>query len=270
MFGGPAPDALAALIHLLATLRDGAGNTTVTGLDNTRTWDGVAWPPGRFRTDAGLLDGVSLLGDGTVSDMVWARPAVTVLGIDCPPVVGSAAAVQPHASARLNLRVPPGMDPVQAQDALVEHLQAAVPWGARVAVEREASGAPFRAHTGGPAYAALAAAMQEAYGRQMSTLGQGGSIPLCNVLADTYPDAGIILMGVEEPLTSCTPRTKASTPTRSPTWPWPRRCSCAATPPPGSPGSLGQYPASRSSRPWAANAQITNTSTAMISIDQNG
>jgi acetylornithine deacetylase/succinyl-diaminopimelate desuccinylase-like protein len=93
------------------------------------------------------------------------------------------------------------MDPVQAQDALVEHLQAAVPWGARVAVEREASGAPFRAHTGGPAYAALAAAMQEAYGRQMSTLGQGGSIPLCNVLADSYPDAEIILMGVEEPLT---------------------------------------------------------------------
>jgi hypothetical protein len=43
--------------------------------------------------------------------------------------------------------------------------------------------------------------MQEAYGRQMSTLGQGGSIPLCNVLADTYPDAEIILMGVEEPLT---------------------------------------------------------------------
>jgi acetylornithine deacetylase/succinyl-diaminopimelate desuccinylase-like protein len=201
MFGGPAPDALAALIHLLATLRDAAGNTTVTGLDNTQTWDGVAWPPERFRTDAGVLDGVSLLGDGTVSDLVWARPAVTVLGIDCPPVVGSAAAIQPHARARLNLRVPPGMDPVQAQDALVAHLQAAAPWGARVTVEREASGAPFQAHTGGPAYAALAAAMQEAYGRQMTTLGQGGSIPLCNIFADTYPDAEIILMGVEEPLT---------------------------------------------------------------------
>jgi acetylornithine deacetylase/succinyl-diaminopimelate desuccinylase-like protein len=35
----------------------------------------------------------------------------------------------------------------------------------------------------------------------MTTLGQGGSIPLCNVFADTYPDAEIILMGVEEPLT---------------------------------------------------------------------
>jgi acetylornithine deacetylase/succinyl-diaminopimelate desuccinylase-like protein len=43
--------------------------------------------------------------------------------------------------------------------------------------------------------------MQEAYGRKMAKLGQGGSIPLCNVLADTYPEAEIILMGVEEPLT---------------------------------------------------------------------
>ena len=42
--------------------------------------------------------------------------------------------------------------------------------------------------------------MREAYGKPMATLGQGGSIPLCNVFADTYPDAEIILMGVEEPL----------------------------------------------------------------------
>jgi acetylornithine deacetylase/succinyl-diaminopimelate desuccinylase-like protein len=171
------------------------------GLDNTQTWEGEAYPPERFRADAGLLDGTSLLGDGTVSDMLWARPAVTVLGIDCPPVVGSAAAIQPHARARLNLRVPPGMDPVRAQDALIAHLQAAAPWGVRVTVEREASGEPFRAHTGGPAYAALGAAMAEAYGRPMTALGQGGSIPLCNVFADTYPDAEIILMGVEELLT---------------------------------------------------------------------
>jgi len=34
----------------------------------------------------------------------------------------------------------------------------------------------------------------------MARLGQGGSIPLCNVFAETYPDAELILMGVEEPL----------------------------------------------------------------------
>ncbi|HEX6257177.1 MAG TPA: M24 family metallopeptidase [Euzebyales bacterium] len=87
------------------------------------------------------------------------------------------------------------MDPIKAQDALIEHLQDAAPWNVRVSVDREASGAPFRATTGGPAYAALGAAMEEAYGRQMTSLGQGGSIPLCNVFADTFPDAEIILMG---------------------------------------------------------------------------
>ena len=199
MFGGPAPDALAALIRMLATLRDAAGNTTIAGLDATGTWTGVSYPEDAFRADATVLDGVSLIGSGSVADLLWARPAVTVLGIDCPPVVGSAAAIQPRAAARLNLRVPPGTDPVAAQDALVAHLRAAAPWGVRVTVEREATGEPFLADQGGPAYATISAALAEAYGAPATHLGQGGSIPLCNVFADTYPDAEIILMGVEEP-----------------------------------------------------------------------
>jgi acetylornithine deacetylase/succinyl-diaminopimelate desuccinylase-like protein len=199
MFGGAAPDALAALIRMLATLRDARGNTTIDGLDNTQTWTGAEYPEAQFRSDIMALDGVRLLGDGRVCDLVWARPAVTVLGIDCPPVVGSAAAIQPRAAARLNLRVPPGMDAVAAQDALIAHLKNAAPWGVHVTVERESSGQPFLAETGGPAYAALAAAMRDAYGTPMATLGQGGSIPLCNVFRAAYPRAEIALMGVEEP-----------------------------------------------------------------------
>jgi acetylornithine deacetylase/succinyl-diaminopimelate desuccinylase-like protein len=199
MFGGSAPDALAALVHMLATLRDEHGNTTVRGLDNTAAWDGVAYPVEQFRADAGVLPGVELLGEGEVADLLWARPAVTILGIDCPPVVGSAAAIQPRAAARLNLRVPPGTDAQEAQDALVRHLTEVAPWGVKVEVEREADGEPFRASTDGPAYRTLARAMYDAYGHDMVTAGQGGSIPLCNVLADTYPEAEIVLLGVEEP-----------------------------------------------------------------------
>ncbi|HKD97879.1 MAG TPA: dipeptidase [Micromonosporaceae bacterium] len=200
MFGGAAPDALAALVRILATLRDEHGNTTVTGLDNTQTWSGVDYPERQFRKDANVLDGVGLLGDGSVADMLWARPAVTVLGIDAPDVVGSAAAIQPTARARLNLRVPPGMDAVGAQRKLSEHLVAAAPWGVKVEVAPEAAGEPFLASTGGPAYRALDGAMRDAYGAALTTAGQGGSIPLCNVFRGTYPDAEIILMGVEEPL----------------------------------------------------------------------
>ena len=132
--------------------------------------------------------------------MLWARPALTILGIDCPPVVGSTAAIVPRASARLNLRIPPGTDPDQAEAALAAHLRAAAPWGVTVTTETEATGSPFRAETDGPAYTAMRKAMGEAYGRDMVLLGQGGSIPLCNVFHETYPDAELLLMGVEEPL----------------------------------------------------------------------
>ena len=57
MFGGAAPDALAALVAMLATLRDDQGNTTVTGLDNTQDWTGAPYPPEQFRTDAGVARG---------------------------------------------------------------------------------------------------------------------------------------------------------------------------------------------------------------------
>ena len=200
MFGGPAPDALAALVAILATLRDAHGNTTIAGLDSSRRWEGAPYPTEQFVSDAGLLDGVQLLGDGSVSDMLWARPAATILGIDCPPVLGSSAAVVPRAAARINLRIPPGTTPEAAESALVAQLRGAAPWGVHVTVEVEATGSPFEASTDGPAYQALAEAAQEAYGRPIARLGQGGSIPLCTALAQTFPGAEVILIGVEEPL----------------------------------------------------------------------
>lgn len=199
MFGGPAPDALLALIQMLATMRDARGNTTIQGLRANETWQGVDYPPEQFRADAHVLDGVDLLGDGRVEDMLWSRPAVTVLGIDCPPVVGSAAAVPAQARARVSLRVPPGDDAQRAQDALIAHLRAVTPWHAEVEIEREGQGQPFTAQTDGLAYAAMSHALEQAFGRPTTTEGQGGSIPLCNVLHETLPDAEIMLMGVEEP-----------------------------------------------------------------------
>jgi acetylornithine deacetylase/succinyl-diaminopimelate desuccinylase-like protein len=199
MFGGATPDALAALIHMLASLRDERGNTTVRGLEVNQAWAGADYPADQFRVDANVLDGVDLLGDGRVSDMVWARPTVTVLGIDCPPVVGSSAAIQPRARARINLRVPPGMDAREAQTALIDHLKAVAPWQVRVDIQREADGQPFTGSLDGPGYDTMTAAMTAAYGQGVTQQGQGGSIPLCNVFKEIFPEAEILLLGVEEP-----------------------------------------------------------------------
>jgi acetylornithine deacetylase/succinyl-diaminopimelate desuccinylase-like protein len=200
VFGGGAPDALQALARMLASLHDDTGNTTVDGLDNQQKWDGQQYSDEKFRSDAMVLDGVELIGSGTISDAIWSRPAITVLGIDCPPVIGSSSSIPPEASARLSLRVPPGMDGQAAQDALIAHLKAHAPWGVDLAFEPEAAADPFSAKLDGPAYSAMEKAMQGAYGREMTTQGQGGSIPLCNVFEETLTNAEIILMGCEEPL----------------------------------------------------------------------
>ncbi|MGW8376041.1 dipeptidase [Streptomyces sp. ODS28] len=199
-FGGAAPDALAALIRTLDSLRGPDGGTVIDGLESSAHWDGLQYAEGDFRRDAKVLDGVELTGSGSVADRIWARPAVTVLGIDCPPVVGATPSVQAGARALVSLRVPPGADAAKAAELLTSHLEAHVPWGARIEVEKVGQGQPFRADTGSPAYAAMAEAMREAYdGEEMQVAGQGGSIPLCNTLASLYPHAEILLTGLSEP-----------------------------------------------------------------------
>ncbi|MEW1796290.1 dipeptidase [Streptomyces niveus] len=199
-FGGAAPDALAALIQLLASLRSEDGSTTVDGLAADADWDGLAYPEADFRKDAKVLDGVGLIGRDTVADRVWARSAVTVIGIDCPPVVGATPSLQASARAQISLRVPPGQDAAEATKLLTAHIEAHTPWGARVAVEQVGQGQPFRADTASPAYTSMAEAMRVAYpGEEMQTAGMGGSIPLCNTLAALYPEAEILLIGLSEP-----------------------------------------------------------------------
>jgi acetylornithine deacetylase/succinyl-diaminopimelate desuccinylase-like protein len=199
-FGGAAPDALGALIRVLDSLRAEDGSTTVDGLTDEASWDGLQYEEEQFRTDAKVLDGVELIGSGSVADRIWARPAVTVLGIDCPPVVGATPSVQASARALVSLRVPPGVDSAAATKLLEAHLTAHTPWGARVTMEQIGEGQPFRADTTSPAYAAMAEAMAVAYpGQEMQYAGQGGSIPLCNTLASLYPRAEILLIGLSEP-----------------------------------------------------------------------
>ena len=200
MFGGPAPDALAALVAMLATLRDERGqhhgprarqHARRGRVSRTR-------PSSSARTPA-CSTGPRSLGGGSVSDMLWARPALTILGIDCPPVVGSAAADHTARSGAAEPPHPAGHGPGGG----ARRPGRAPPRGRALgrAGDRRDRGdgrAVPRRHRR-PRLPGDQRGDAEAFGRPMASLGQGGSIPLCNVFADTYPDAEIILMGVEEP-----------------------------------------------------------------------
>jgi acetylornithine deacetylase/succinyl-diaminopimelate desuccinylase-like protein len=177
VYGGPVGDALTALVKALATLHDADGEVAVPGLVHG-TSSAPDLDEAVFRSDVGLLDGVQLLGSGTIPTRAWAKPAVAVLGIDAPRVAESSNVLLPRARARVGMRLAPGDDAVKAQRALAEHLEANVPWGAQVAVTLEPGRAePFTIEGTGAAYDAARRAFTEAYGNPVVETGIGGSIP---------------------------------------------------------------------------------------------
>jgi cysteinylglycine-S-conjugate dipeptidase len=198
MYGGPVPDALTALCRLLATLHDGQGNVAVTDLVRG-TADPLDMTEAQLRADAAMLDGVRLIGTGELTDRLWARPALTVIGIDAPSVAEASNTLIPVARAKVSLRVAPGDDVTRASAALAAHLTSHAPWGVQVTVEQAALAAPYSARTAGAAYQAAHWALAEAWGTPAVEVGCGGSIPFVTGYADLVPEAEILITGVEDP-----------------------------------------------------------------------
>jgi cysteinylglycine-S-conjugate dipeptidase len=199
MFGGPVPDALTVLARLIATLHDENGETAVDGLVG-REGASVDYPEDRFRQEAGMLDGVKLIGGGTITDRIWTKPAIAVLGIDAPRTAESANALQASAKAKLSIRLAPGDDPKSAYAAVRSHLEKYVPWGAHVEVTFESDGAPCVIDATGPAYEAARNAFRDAWdGTPPVDMGVGGSIPFIATFQELFPQAAILVTGVEDP-----------------------------------------------------------------------
>jgi acetylornithine deacetylase/succinyl-diaminopimelate desuccinylase-like protein len=196
-FGGPAPDALVALIRILSTLHDPEGNVAVKGLCTSAP--GTAeYPEEAFRKNAGVLPGVSLAGTGPIGSRLWSKPSVTAIGIDAPSVSGSSNILIPRASAKVSLRIAPGADPRRELRILMDHLRAAVPWNARVDIRPDSASPGFVCPAGGPGLAAAKRALEAAFKKPAREKGTGGSIPLMQVLHDAVPGAEFVLWGAED------------------------------------------------------------------------
>jgi len=200
VFGGAAPDAFVALIRLLDTLWDAAGNTVVPGL-TAFEWPGVEYPEKLYREMAGMLPGVEIIGSGSIASKLWSKPYVSVLGIDGPPSVAEAGNVLlPSAKAKVALRIAPGADPHAELAELESYLIAHAPWGVQVEVHDIKASDAFKVPEGGPAMKAAGVALATAYGKTPSEMGGGGSIPLLETLAKASPGAEFILWGAEDVL----------------------------------------------------------------------
>ena len=199
LYGGPVLDATTALVRLLDRLRDERGALAVPGLRTGPAPD-AALGEERLRADAGVLDGVALLGDGTVAQRLWTGPALTVVGLDVPPLERASNTLQGTVTAHLSLRVPPGQEPAEAFAALRAHLLATAPWGALVEVTDDGGGQPFQADVTGPVHDLAVAALARAWdGAAPVHAGIGGSIPFIADLVAAMPGATVLVTGVEDP-----------------------------------------------------------------------
>ena len=198
MWGGVVPDALSVLVRLLASLHDDEGNVAVDGLHEA-TAAPVEYTPERVRADTGLLDGVQEIGSGSVAQRLWAKPAITVVGIDTTPIAKASNTLTPRARAKVSMRVAPGGDAAEHLAALTRHLEQHTPWGAQVTVTPGDVGEPYAIDPSGPVYDAARAAFRQAWGNDAIDAGVGGSIPFIAAFASAFPDAKILVTGVEDP-----------------------------------------------------------------------
>ena len=215
LYGGPVADPVLGLVRLLAGLVDADGVVAIPGFaDDARPVDAAQrarlealdFDEDAFRADAGVLDGVALVGDPqtSVPERLWLRPSATITGIDVPAVAVASNTIQPSARARLSLRLAPGQDAARALTLLRRWLTEQAPWGLQVSVSSGAAAPAFSSDPDHPAVAAAAQALEAAYGAPTVFAGVGGSIPIVTSFVEAFSAAAgrpvpALVTGVEDP-----------------------------------------------------------------------
>ncbi|MET3922437.1 dipeptidase [Arthrobacter sp. UYEF20] len=198
MFGGPVLDAPTLLARLIATLHDDHGSVAIEGLVS-RDDVAVDLSEEEYRADASVLEGVKLAGTGSIASRMWTKPALSIIGFDAPAVDVASNTLLPRARAKFSLRLAPGQDPAAAMDAVRKHVEDHAPFGAQVVFTPGGSGNSFLTDTSSKAASVAMWALGEAWGVPAVEMGIGGSIPFIADLTEVYPDAQILVTGVEDP-----------------------------------------------------------------------
>jgi acetylornithine deacetylase/succinyl-diaminopimelate desuccinylase-like protein len=199
MWGGVVPDAVTTMVRLLATLHDDEGNVAVEGLHSGPAAD-VEYPVDRVRAESGITDGVQLIGSGSVVERLWTKPAIATIGFDATRTADASNTLIPSVRAKLSVRLAPGDSSAQAMDRLREHLEKHVQWGAQLTFTPGEYGEPTQIDATGPAYDAARAAFRDAWdGVEPVDMGVGGSIPFIAAFNEAFPDAAVLVTGVEDP-----------------------------------------------------------------------
>lgn len=199
-FGGPVLDAVTVASLLLAKCFNPDGSLAVPGLGGSTSAD-VHYPEELFKADAQVVENFELAGKGDVAARLWNQPALCVIGWDQRSRAESANALVPETCLRLSLRTAPGTDSAECAQALSTFLKENAPFGAEVETEILECGPSYQAQSS-EAEKDMKWALSAAWDKDAVDIGCGGAIPMTADLAQVFPQADILITGVEDPATN--------------------------------------------------------------------
>jgi len=208
MWGGPVPDAAMALCKILARLVNDDGSIAIPGIyekvkplsdAEKKSITSLPSDDKLFRKQAGMLEGVQLLGGRHPWEMNWRQPSLAVNAIQASSRKDARNIIVESAWARVGIRTVPDMDPADVEKRLVEALQKNPPWGVTVDVHKEGKGSWWYTSTEAPAFKAAEKALREGYGKEPVSIGCGGSIPFVDPFSKELGGVPALLIGVEDP-----------------------------------------------------------------------
>lgn len=203
-YGGVAPNPLHALAVLITRLKDEDGHINIPELQQAIpavTEDEEAfWASDPVNFTAGLHEEMAvkqLYGENQHSPYARTglRPTLEVHGIVGGFVGdGSKTVIPAKATAKISLRLPPGMAPAPALEAFKKAVTHHMPEGYATEVRTLGLGAGMSTDWNGPFMLKARGAMATVYGKQPAPMRMGGSVPVCAVF-DGVLKAPVLLVG---------------------------------------------------------------------------
>jgi acetylornithine deacetylase/succinyl-diaminopimelate desuccinylase-like protein len=211
MWGGPVPDPTMALCKMLASLTNADGSVAIPGIQEkvkpltaAESAD-IKKLPGdtnHFRSQAGMLDGVELLGGRHPWEQNWRQPSVSINAFAASDRKNARNIINESAWARVGIRIVPDLDPDDVMAKLTAHLLTQAPWGVHVEIHPESAAGWWYTDPSHPAFQAAFRALKKGYGTDAITMGCGGSIPFVEPFARELGGVPALLIGVEDPYTN--------------------------------------------------------------------
>ena len=163
---------------------------------------------------------IAILGRGVVEEFPWIdgmepstqellegvlrrtwKPALSIVGAEgLPPASNAGNVLRPFTSLKFSIRIPPMVNPIDAQKAIERVLTKDEPYGSKITVEFGESAAGWNApKTDTWLSESMNKASETYFNNPACSIAEGGTIPFMEMLGNKFPNAQFMITGVLGP-----------------------------------------------------------------------